>query len=194
MSRSETDICNSGLMELGAPRIINMNESSVEANLCKQFYTPSVEEVLRLHDWNCAGEIKVIASDSSYDGENDFTYAEDYRYLLPVNPYCLKVRKFNDGKMPYTIRGRYLYSDQDACELEYTKLITNPNDFDPLLAECIAIKMAIKMSFPLAKSKSLRDELVKYLDYIRKQARVQDGDEQYEENEEGSNDWLEAGR
>ncbi len=97
---------------------------------------------------------------------DDFDYMPEYKYALPSNPYCLKIRKYNDGDTEYDKQGRFLYSDADGCELVYTKRVTDTNEFDPLLADAISTHLAIKLSFPLMQAKEVRDELIEYLEKV----------------------------
>lgn len=162
MARSKIDICNVGLGMVGGKRIDSLTEDSENARLCNTFYDAVVDEVLRMYPWGCAKHTKVITSDADYDAD-DYDYGYAYRYPLPSNPYCLKIRQYNDGETEYDKQGRFLYSDEDGCELIYTKRITDTNEFDPLLADAISTHLAIKLSFPLMQDKTVRDELIEYL-------------------------------
>jgi len=177
---------------VGATRINSLTEDSENARLCNTFYSPTVDEVLCMHKWGCAKHTKVITSDADFD-EDDFDYSYDYRYALPSNPYCLQIRKFNDGETEYDKQGRYIYSDADSCELVYTKRITDTNEFDPLLAEAISVHLAIKLTFPLQQTNRLRIELIEYLEkVVLQRAKAQDADEVY--IPKGKQTWQEAQR
>lgn len=163
MSRSITDICNVGLGMVGGKRIDNyITEDSENARLCRTFFPATLDEVLCMFPWPCAKHTKVITSDADFDAD-DFDFSYEYRYSLPSNPYCLQIRKFNDGTTEYDKQGRYIYSNDSTCELVYTKRITDTNEFDPLLADAISTHLAVKLSFPLMQDKTIRDELIEYL-------------------------------
>lgn len=162
MARSSVDICNVALGMVGGKRIASLTEDSENARLCNTFYEACVDEVLCMHDWPCAEHTKVVTADSDYD-EDDYDWGYEYKYALPSNPYCLHIRKYNDGETEYKKQGRWLYSDDEDCELIYTKRITDTNEFDPLLADAISTHLAIKLSFPLMQDKTVRDELIEYL-------------------------------
>jgi hypothetical protein len=132
-----------------------------------------------MYDWGCAKHTKVITSDADFDAD-DFDYLYEYKYQLPSNPYCLKIRKFNDGETEYDKQGRFIYSDADTCELVYTKRITDTNEFDPLLAAAIEVQLAIKLSFPLQATNRLRIELIEYLEkVVLPNAKGKDAEERY---------------
>lgn len=191
------EICNDGLLLVGEETVTSVfppDEGSKEARLCNQFYNRTVDEVLRMHDWNCAKHTKIIAVDATFD-EDEFDYSYEYRYQLPSNPWCLKVRTFNDGKTKYDIQGRFLYSDVDSCELVYTKRITDVTEFDSLLIEAISVKLAVKLTFPLKQSKTLRAELIEYLvKDVLLRAKGADADEKYDADAAGEHSWRNAGR
>lgn len=191
--RSETDMCNVGLGMVGAKRISVITEESQNGRLCITFFRPSVEEVLCMHDWNRAKHTKVVTSDADYDGD-DYTYNYNYRYAFPSNPYCLKVRSVNDNLYDWKPEGRFVYTDQDTCEMVFTKLITDTNEFNPLLAEAISTQLAIRLSFPLKQTNRLRLELIEYLEkVVLQRAKAVDAGEGFIEGEKGAHSWRKAG-
>lgn len=192
MARSETDICNVGLGMVGAKRIAEITEDSENARLCTTFYQPSVEEILVMYDWVRAKHTKIVTSDASYDTDT-FDYGFAYRYPFPANPLCLKVRAVNGDLYDWQPEGRFVYTDQSACEMVYTKLITDTNEFSPLLAEAISTQLAIRLSFPLQQVNRLRLELIEYLEtVVLARAKTADASEGYVD-EKGAHSWRKAG-
>jgi len=193
MPNSRTDISNKALILVGGKTITSLNEDSDNARYCNQYLDSVIDEVLCMHDWTCAEHRKVVAANADYDPD-DFSYAKAYKYLLPANPYCLLVRKFNTGETAYEIQGRWLYSDDDTCELVYTKRITDVNEFFPLLVEAIYTQLAVKLTFPLKQSKALRDELILYLEeVVLPRAERRDSSQIYVDQSKRRR-WLTAGR
>lgn len=192
MSRSITEICNVGLGMVGAKRITALTDDSDNARLCATFYPTAVDEVLCMYDWACAKHTKVITADSDYDSD-DYDYKLGYKYALPSNPYCLKVRKVNDNLYDWKKEGRAIYTDQDECEMVYTKRITDVNEFDPLLVEAISTQIAIRLTFPLQQENRLRLELIEYLEkVVLERAKTADAAEGYVD-EKGEHTWRNAG-
>ena len=193
MSRSITEICNVSLGMVGAKRITALTDDSENARLCATFYQPAVDEVLCMYDWDCAKHTKTVTSDADYDTDT-FDYGYAYRFAYPANPYCLKVRKVNDDKYDWQPEGRFVYTDQDSCEMVYTKRITDVNEFKPLLAEAISTQIAIKLTFPLQQENRLRLELIEYLEkVVLPRAKIADASEGYVD-EKGKHSWRKAGR
>jgi hypothetical protein len=190
---SRTDIANDALILVGGGVITSLTEDSDEARYCAKLLDPVIDEVSCMHDWLCNEHRKVVAADADYD-YTDFDYAKQYKYALPANPYCLLVRKFNTGLMPYDIQGRWIFSDEAVCELVYTKRITDTNEFTPLFVEAIYTQLAVKLTFPLKQSKSLREELIQYLEMvILPRAKGREASQNYIDQSKRRN-WRDAGR
>lgn len=190
---SRTDISNKGLVLVGGTVITSLTEDSDNARYCAELLDPTIDEVLCMHDWLCAEHRRTVAANADYD-YTDFDYAMQYKYLLPANPYCLLVRQFNTGLMPYKIQGRWLFSDEPACELVYTKRITDMNEFTPLLVEAIYTQLAVKLTFPLKQSKTLRDELIQYNEVVViPRAKAREASQAYVDQSKRRS-WRDAGR
>ena len=192
MSRSITEICNIGLGMVGGTRIADITEDSPNARYCQTFYDPVVDEVLCMANWVCAKHTKTIAADADYD-YTDFSYKLAFKFALPSNPYCLKVREVNTNLYDWRKEGRAIYTSQATCEMIYTKRITDVNEFDPLLVEGIETQLAIRLSFPLQAENRLRLELIEYLEQVvLPRAETANAAEGYVD-EKGSKSWQSAG-
>ena len=192
MARSITDMCNVGLGMVGARPIAIITEDSENARLCTVFFNPSIDEVSVMHDWVRAKHTRIVTSDAAY-ATDTFDYGYSYRYPFPVNPYCLKVRSVNGDNYDWQPEGRFVYTNQDTCEMVYTKRITDTNEFNPLLAEAISVQLAIRLSFPLKQTNRLRLELIDYLEnVVLPKAKIADASEGYVD-EKGSHSWRKAG-
>jgi hypothetical protein len=193
VARSITDICNVSLGMNGARRIADIAEDSENARLCNTFYRPSVEEVLCMYHWSRAKHTKVVTSDATYETDT-FDYGYAYRFPFPANPYCLEVRSVNGNLYDWQPEGRFVYTDQETCEMVYTKLITDTNEFNPLLAEAISVQLAIRLSFPLKQTNRLRLELIEYLEtVVLDRAKTVDAREGFIKDEKGKHSWRKAG-
>ncbi len=177
---SEVDICNMGILQVGSKenRITSLTEDSDNARLCNQFYAPVRDAVLRAHPWNCAIERRTLtelttAPISGYD----------HQYQLPANPWCLRILQVGDSEdypqIIWRIEGRKLLSDGGtSIKIVYIKRITDTNEFDPLLVDAIALKLAIKLAMPMTSNPQIKAELIKELEVISlPEARTIDGQE-----------------
>ena len=84
-----------------------------------------------------------------------------YQYIKPAD--CLRVLKIpslsataeSDQGMQYMREGNWLYCDQDASFIKYTKREEDPTRWDKLLQETIALKIASEIAFDVTGSKEV---------------------------------------
>lgn len=172
MARSVVSICNLALQKLGAKPITSFEDATHNSTLSEAFYSPAVDETLRLHPWNCAICRKELAA--------DFTppvFGYTHRYPLPSSPYCLRVLQMEYLDYEYVIEGRFLLTDEGICKLKYIRRIVDPNDFDSLVVEVIVSRLAIKLAYPITQSLSLEEKMCKNWKHILSEARTADAQE-----------------
>jgi len=140
------------LSQLGAHTITDLGLDDKNSELCNLFIEPTIDEILRLHPWNCAYYRKTLAL---LDDAPDFGY--DCKYTLPSAPYCLRAMRINgDWQYAFKVEGRELLTDEGSVDLEYIKRIVNPADFDALVITVIATRLAWRLSFLVTQSVSVR--------------------------------------
>lgn len=165
MAISDVDICNLALMNLGIEMPIqSLTDDSNNARYCNRFYAPMRDAVLRSHPWNCAVHRRIITAESDTP-DSDW----NYQFLLPVNPYCLRVLQVGaaeDQPVEWRVEGRRLLTFESSMPIVYIKRITDTNEFDPLLVDAISIKLAIRMAMPLTKDQAVKDSLIKELELV----------------------------
>lgn len=165
---SETDICNMALLGVGAkPKISSLIEDSDNARLCRQFYQPVVDTVLRSHLWNCA----TFYPDSSLTplSATPDTPDWDYQYNLPSNPWCLRLLQVGadtDQPTKWKVVGRTFLYNTDTAKVVYIKRITDPNEFDPLLVDAIVNRLQIKFAMPLTNKRDIVSALIEEYEVI----------------------------
>lgn len=191
MPASKTDICNMAIMKTGSKVTIHIiGEDSDNARLCRTFYDPVLDAVLRSHPWNCAIERKTItplvaAPDSDYD----------YQYQLPANPWCLRMLQVGTKKnqpIEWRVEGRRLLTNESSTPIVYIKRITDTNEFDPLLVDAFTLKLALKLAMPLTASPQIQKGLIDELEAISlPEARSIDGQESSVQQIETST-WIDS--
>jgi hypothetical protein len=77
----------------------------------------------------------------------------------------------------FVIEGRMLLTNEGICKILYVKRIVDPNEFDALLVEAIAARLATKLAYPVTQSVSLEDKMVKNFGKILSEARSVDAQE-----------------
>ena len=154
---SDVDICNSALNIIGASNIIALTEDSKSGRVCNQRYEFVRDSVFRAHPWNCLIQRTSLAQLSDAP-----SYEYAYQYTLPSDPYCLRVLDV-EGEVAsgvvYVIEGRKLLSDEGSINLRYVARVTDANEYDSLLSETISARMAHEISYTLANSASMAEQL-----------------------------------
>ena len=147
---SEVDIINSALNMVGASNIIARTEDSKSARVTNQRYDYVRDSVLRAHPWNCAVIRTTLAKD-----ETSPTWGFENQFTLPTDPYCLRVLNLDVLDIDFTVEGRKIHCDETTLNLQYVARITDPNEYDQLLVEVIAARLAADTSFALEQSSTL---------------------------------------
>ena len=170
---SLVSICNMALSKLGATRITDLGLAGKNSQLCSEFIEPTIDEVLRLHPWNCA---RARASLAQLSDAPDFGF--DYQYALPAAPYCLRALRINEDPTDvFKIEGRKLLTDHGSVNLEFIKRIVNPAEFDSLIISVIAVRMAFNLAFPVTQSSAVKDRIEKEFQLTLREARFVDAQE-----------------
>jgi hypothetical protein len=172
MARSVISICNLALQKLGAKRIVSFGDATKTAHLCEGFYGQAVDEVLRMHPWNCAICRKELATEKEAPA-----FGWTYQYVLPSSPYCLRVLQMVPQDYEFVIEGRMLLTNEGTCQILYVKRVVDPNEFDALLVEAIVARLATKLAYSVTQSVSLEDKMCKNFKTVLSEARSVDAQE-----------------
>lgn len=178
---SNVDICNSALNMVGASIITSLTEDTKAARVCNQRYPFVRDAVFRAHPWNCLIRRVKLGRDATAPA---YKYA--YRYTLPSDPYCLRVLTISDDgdderrDIDYKVEGnRFLLTDQGAVYIQYISRDEDPNQYDVLLTEALAARMASDIAYPLVGSSALSTNLFAIYEIKLKEARFADAQEGY---------------
>lgn len=164
MSVSEVQICNLALTELGTGLISNYEtDTSEKAVLCRLYFDPVVEEVLRSHEWNCAiwyqSLAEVADTDDDYMLEDYDEY--DYQFQLPTAPRCLRVLSIPDyPEYDYKIVSGHLLTNLSEVVIKYIRVLEDTTKFDSLLVRAIAYRLAADMAPRITNSNKTRAEML----------------------------------
>ena len=186
MERSPVDICNSALGHLGEHTISSVDppDDSRQARLCYRFYVESVNDVLQLHEWNCAIKRASLAQEADAPA---FGYS--YQYQLPND--CLHVIEMSETIYPYRIEGGKLLTDAGVVSIKYVSNDVNPALFSDLLAGTIALWLAWKLAWPLTNDKEVEILMLNKFQAILSLAKGRDSLEGMERHK-SSDLWVDA--
>jgi hypothetical protein len=168
-------ICNLALARVGddASQITSLPETvsskySKEANLCYKFYGVSLQEVLRMHTWNCAKKRAKLARLSTAP-----TFGFSYQYSLPVD--CarpLELHSTSDTSrlirynVEWLVEGRNILSNIEDAWLLYVSNMADLTNADSLFIKVLYMTLAAKLAYPLTENRVLTNDLIQELESV----------------------------
>jgi len=171
LTTTETSICNSALIKLGAERINSLSETNKRARLCNEQYNKVRDEVLRAHPWNFALK---RASLGTLTTTPLFEY--DYEFQLPSD--CLRVLSLHDNTILWAIEAdRKLLSDSSEVKIKYISRVTATAEYDSQFLEALSFRLAADLSYSLVQSSALSQKLLAEYESVLSAARSIDAQE-----------------
>lgn len=175
MPNSVVSICNRALDLLGADPITSLEDGSKLAGLCRRNFEPCADSVLRLYPWNaalCRARLPALAEAPAWG------YAVQYQ--LPPGPdpaHCLRLLEVA-GCDDYRIEGRRILADAPPpLDILYIGRIADAVQYDALLAEAIAARLAIHLAGNLTESGARIDAARAHFNDLLRQAKASDAQE-----------------
>jgi hypothetical protein len=156
VASSEVDLCNSALIHLGAGLITSLTDNNDRARACNQFFDGARDAVLTQSHWNFA---TTQAELSKLTGTPLFKYG--YKYLLPVDPYCLKVLNIENPEEDtlWMVKGREIHTDRDGLKIDYIFRNTDVSQWTPLFTITFEFFLAYRMGYAITGSRSIQQDL-----------------------------------
>jgi hypothetical protein len=160
---SPVSICNNAIIKVGGKLITSLNDATNEAKACRTLYEDVRNAVFREHPWNCVTDRKVLN-----ELEDTPPFGFDHQFQLPTD--CLRVLTLNDERIPlirngmvypghdqkrFRIEGRKLLTDETEAKILYISKVDDPNQYDPLLLEAVATRLAAEIAYPITRNASL---------------------------------------
>jgi len=177
---NRVSVANLALSNLGEAPIQNLNDNNARARIANARIDDVIRTVLRGHDWNSA--MKRISltkiTDPLFGWNSTFQLPIDYLKVIQVWP----VSKFR-------VQGPNILSNEATLNLLYIYEPADINSLDVLLAESIALKLAVEMSETLTGKDGLKDRMMqKYLMALQ-EARSANSKDKTPEHREESTFW-----
>lgn len=172
---SDVQICSNACLLLGKHPIASFEDSGVAALLCSNLWPMVRDSVLRRHPWNVAMKRVVLAPEA-------VAPAFDWAYSFVLPPDCLRVWRVGrqGDRVNYRLEisqmgGPGIVMDEATCYLTYIKQITDVTRYDALLTLAMTAGMAANLAYPLTKSQTEQDAMVKLFQMHMRDARMVDG-------------------
>lgn len=167
---SVTDIANRALQKLGAIKITSIDDDIKAAREAKRAFDIVRDAVFRDHPWNC-----LIARASLAALVDEPAWGFDYQYQLPSD--CLRILDI-DSSLEWRVEGRKLLTDEAApLYVRYLKQETDPAQYDAMLVEALASRLAMELAEPLTQSNTKIELASRAYEDALKAARRRDAQE-----------------
>lgn len=140
---SKTQIANQALSRLGAQRITDFLDQTVEAKAINAIYEMVVEDVISMGPWQSAKKRVTLAQVNTVP-----TFGWAFAYQLPVD--CIKVLRINEnhlGDIRFQIEGNLLLTDEPAVGIMYLRKITESAEYDSYLRQAITWQLVYELSY-----------------------------------------------
>lgn len=161
---NDTQVCNLALAEVGdSYSLTDINETSNQAAVCRLFFEPTRDYMLREHPWNFARQLSALsrlADAPPFGWDNQFQLPADFLRLVEFNGLDVWQVEGSYQVANGPSGGLVLMTDDNRAEIIYVKRITDANLFDPLFVDALAKTLAARISTKISKDESVKDRLV----------------------------------
>jgi hypothetical protein len=191
MATSEVEVVNRALDHLNAAPVVDLAADVEEARRMRRAFPIARDAVLRAYPWNCARRRVRLAADATAPV---FGYGK--QFPLPEGPLplrCLRVLLVGDTPhhTGWRVEGRYLLTDEGGpLPIEYVGQLTDVAQWDALLVEAIAYRLAADVAWPMTGSESRRAAMMDGYRTALAEARRIDAREQSQDEKVISDTWL----
>tara|TARA_R110000744_G_scaffold352526_1_gene458666 strand:- start:1560 stop:2189 length:630 start_codon:yes stop_codon:yes gene_type:complete len=180
----KTGIANLALSNLGEARIQSLTDNNGRARACNARIDGVISTILRMHVWNSALERVQLTNIGSP------VFGWNYVYQLPSD--CIKVVEVNPVSK-YQVEKKNILSNENKLYLLYVAQPTDINNLDVLLAEAIAMKLAVEIAETLTSKANLKNEMMQQFVIALQEARGANSKDRTPERREESS-YLNAKR
>ena len=157
---SQTRICNQALSKLGANQIINIDQDSTEAGLCKTFYDDVLREMLESHTWTFATKRYELPK-SAETPPKPFAA----KFLIPSD--VLRVIEASEqpdftrgNRTDWQVEDGFILSNSDTMYIRAIYNNTAVNSYTPKFIRAFAVRLASELSLAITESRSMHESLV----------------------------------
>lgn len=169
------------LARIGAAQIERLDEDSVPASACNQFYDACRRTVLRSYPWSFATRRVKLAllQDKPFDYE--------YAYRYPANAlYIRKLYSIDKGWLLKDVKyqivgdenGKSILTNLDLAGCEYTADIKDTSSFDSEFCDALAWKLAAEIAVRVTGNMQINNYCSQAYDHFISQAKADNTNEQ----------------
>lgn len=181
---SETSICNQALSWLKANRISSLDETSREAELCRENYPFLRDAVLESRPWTFA-TAREVSTSQEVDG-----WGFKFRHEIPLDWIWVwtvyrNVDNYGQGVHDTSWRreGRSIISDHSTIYLKGTLRVIDTGAFSFMFTQALAARVAADLAIPLTGNPKLQTDMWQLYMLKLEEAATRDG-------QQGANDYI----
>tara|TARA_R100000234_G_scaffold119919_1_gene104343 strand:+ start:6603 stop:7208 length:606 start_codon:yes stop_codon:yes gene_type:complete len=152
MAASKINIVNKALGLLGAEFITSLTEDTKAARFANELYDDTRDCVFRLHPWNSCvkrAALSLTSNTPAYYFSNEFQLPGDW----------IRIVRPEDDTLEYKIEGDKLVTETSTFNCTYIFRNEAVADYDPLLIDVIASKLAVNLTMPLLQDLRVLDAM-----------------------------------
>lgn len=167
MALSAAALCARALIAIGARPISNLDESGLEAKVCRELYPGLRDALLSAHPWNFAttqARLPRLAAEPVADFAHAFQLPPDFLRALSAG------RGRRGRGLDFRITGRRLLADAEEVLLTYI-FRPHESDFPPFFAQALAARLAAEFVLPITESTSRAEALARLAEDALQRAR-----------------------
>ena len=185
MAASDIEIINRSLALLGIESITSLSDNSKQASIARVLFDDTRAAVFRSHPWNCLTKRASLPKDVTapvYGYNNRFVLPADFLRLLEVE---------NPTQVMFQLERRHILADEDVMNIKYTSLVTDVTQYDTLLVDTLASRVAADLAQPLLQSTSAMEQMWQMYELKLREAKFVDAQEQQQDVLDADY-WLES--
>lgn len=179
---STVDIWNLALNLVGGDFVVDPNEKSTEADLCRLHYPIALKFVLESQDWNFAVKRQEVAQSANVVPAFNYSGA----FKIPAD--CLRVREVWDNKtgdtnsrysnnnLQWELEGEYIVANTSGqVFVKYISNITDTSKFTGSFITALTTYLAYRLAVPIAQNRQLKADLLGEYNVLLEEAAANDG-------------------
>jgi hypothetical protein len=172
---SDLDICNRGLILIGADTISSFTDTNVEATVANAMYEDTVRNALTSHRWRFATQQVALTANATAPVSR-----WDTAYDLPFDALVVNAVTVNDYPIEYDIYGKQIYcnaTSTDTVVLDYTERAIEV-DWPPYFVMAMAYAMAQVFALSIARDEGMASIMENRSEVLFMKARHKDSQQQ----------------
>ena len=179
---STVDIWNLALNLVGGAFVIDPDEKSTGADLCRLHYPFALDFVLESQDWNFAVKRKELAESASeepvFGFQSSFKIPSDCVRVVEAwdnKQYNINER-YTNNNLQWQQEGEYVAADTESqVFIRYIARVDDPTKFSSSFVSALSTYLAYRLAIPVAQNRQLKADLLGEYELILGEAAANNG-------------------